>query len=168
MNAKTVIASALVSMAAFVGDPIPQATASILTNHSGTICKNYNDGEADRIEYLAKGTRSVKAGATQIICPLAREFSYDVGYGTVVYVDLQHTGNQKTTCTVYSHNSNGSLLESYTGSSTGSGSREIVFYLDDAYSWSDLAVLCTIPGSRKAIIMGVDLEQLGEGEYPDF
>lgn len=139
----------------------PQALADPFTNHSGTICKNYNAGEADFIDYLAKGTRSRKNGATSVICPLTRDTI--AGNGGGVYVDISHSSNATTTCTAFSHDTRGNQLAAASGTFTGTGFKEIFIPLIGAgksQSFSDYSVLCVIPGNYHGLILGVDLIEL--------
>ncbi|MFM8331664.1 MAG: hypothetical protein ACKN9T_08240 [Candidatus Methylumidiphilus sp.] len=135
----------------------PTAQAATVTNHSGTICKNYNDYEATKIDFLARGTQNSAAYATQVICPLTRAANSSAG--ATAYVDIYHYGYQTTSCTLYSYTNLGTLLGSASQSWSGSGARELSIYLGSGKSaaWSDYSVLCTIPGSTNGIVMGVDL-----------
>lgn len=139
----------------------PKAYAAVLTNHSGTICKNYNASEATEIDYLPSGTRSYKTSTTYVICPLTR--STTNSDGAYVFVDINHSGTQTTTCTAYSYNRAGALLASSSYSQTGSGHQQIPLPLSGlgkSEAYSDYSVLCSIPGSSAGLIMGVDLAEL--------
>ena len=140
----------------------PMASAQqVVTNHSGTICKNYNAGEVSYIDYLFNGTRVVTTTSpTAIICPLTRNTANV--QGAMVHVDVTHNGNQTTTCLAFSSNiGGGTLLAS--GSEppwTGSGSHRFNINLvgpGKSSVWSDYSVLCTIPGNAGGVINGVDL-----------
>jgi hypothetical protein len=136
----------------------PLASAAVATNHSGTICKNYNASQAIVIDFLASGTRSLVGATTSVICPLTRNTANT--NGARVYVDIKHTGSRTTRCTAYSYREDGALLASTSQSWSGSGFHEITLNLVGAgksTNYSDYSVLCTIPGNRNGIIMGVDL-----------
>ncbi|MGH8653914.1 MAG: hypothetical protein ACREYE_17860 [Gammaproteobacteria bacterium] len=138
----------------------PQALAGRYTNTSGTICKNYNAGEATLIDYFTNGTRSLKSGETAVICPLSRNTKRTLG--AIVYVDIQHSSSATTDCNAYSYNFNGDLLGSADGSFTGTGFQEIVIDLSGAgksAAFSDYSVLCYIPGDSVGRVLGVDLEE---------
>lgn len=134
-------------------------TPAVITNHSGVICKNYNDHDVTFIDYLTSGTRSSKTSATQIICGLTRNSSNS--NGAYVYVDLSHSVSGTTTCTAYSYEYTGALKAASPAVTwTGVGFKEILLNLTGASkssAWSDYAVLCTIPGNFVGTIRGVDL-----------
>ena len=138
----------------------PMASAQI-TNHSGTICKNFNAGEATLIDYFANGTRSLGASPTSIICPLTRDARVPANTnGALITVYVTHTGTQTTTCTGYSHRDPGTPLANATQSSTGSGSRLIQLDLrgtGKSSPGSDYSVLCTIPGNSNGVVHSVDV-----------
>lgn len=134
--------------------------AAVITNHSGTICKNYNNTEVGFVDYWQYGTRSLKTTAQYIICPLTRNTS--ASNGSLVDVDISHTANASTTCTAYSYSFTGTLLASQTLTWTGTGFHEFNFNLVGAgksTSWSDYSVLCNIPGNGVGIIRGIDLSE---------
>jgi len=138
---------------------VPLASA-VSANHSGTICKNYNAGDAAFIDYLPNGARSYRTYATALICPLTRNTSNS--NGAYVYVDVTTYGTQTVYCTAYSYNYNGTLLGSASQSWTGSGFHEFGLNLYGAgksSAWSDYSVLCTVPGNSSGLINGVDLSE---------
>lgn len=132
---------------------------AVITNHSGVVCKNYNDHDVTFIDYLTNGTRSSKTSATQIICGLTRNTSNS--NGAYVYVDLNHSVSATTTCTAYSYEYTGTLKAASTSVTwTGVGFHESLLNLTGASkssAWSDYVVLCTIPGNFVGTIRGVDL-----------
>jgi len=160
MNAKTALRMALTSGLIVAAAGIPAAMAGTVSNHSGTICKNYNRGDVDYIDYLSSGTRSYLAGSTSLICPLVRRTTNT--NGTYAYVDVYHNTTASTTCTLYSYTQSGGLLGSTSLSWTGTGFHEFPLYLGAGKStiWSDYAVICSIPGSYNGKIMGIDLSEL--------
>jgi len=134
--------------------------SAVITNHSGTICKNYNNDEVSFVDYFTYGTRSLKTSPQQILCPLTRNTSTSTG--AWVYVDIKHTSFATTTCVAYSYNENGVLLDSHTLSWTGTGVHEFELNLTGkgmSNAWSDYSVLCTIPGNGVATIMGIDVSE---------
>jgi hypothetical protein len=139
----------------------PQALAVPFTNTSGTICKNDNAGEANFIDYVAgKGTRSIKNGRTEVICPLTRDTQNSDG--AFVHVFLTHNGNRTTTCTAFSHDHRGTLLASNSETFTGPDFAILSISLDGAGksdAYSDYSVRCGIPGNSQGVILGVDLEE---------
>jgi hypothetical protein len=138
----------------------PMASAQI-TNHSGTICKNYNAEEATLIDYLTNGTRSYKTSATSIICPLTRDARNPSNTnGGRINIYVTHTGTQTTTCTAFSNRDPGEFLASSTQTSTGSGTRLLQLNLTGpgkSSPGSDYSVLCSIPGNSSGVVHSVDL-----------
>ncbi|KOR27629.1 hypothetical protein TI04_12925 [Achromatium sp. WMS2] len=135
-----------------------QATAAVIADHSGTICKNYNASDVSYIDYYSNGTVSKKSTSTLVVCPLARNTS-GVN-GAYVYVDLSHSGTLATTCTAYSYSYTGVLKASGSKTFTGSGFGELSISLVGAGksdAWSNYSVICTIPGGSAARVLGVAL-----------
>jgi len=159
MNKKSIITRSfallmfLVSLAA-----APYAGAAVITNHSATICKNYNGNEAGFVDYSANGIRSIKGSPQQIICPLTRNTSNSGG--AWVYVNIRHNNFRTTRCTAYSYDKTGNLRASVNQAWTGVGLHEFQFNLlgfGKSGPWSDYSVLCTIPGNNNSILYSVDL-----------
>jgi len=136
---------------------VPAVHASTVTNNSGTICKNYNAADATKVGFWANGTKSVATTPTKVICPLRRSTTNEDG--AMVYVDVKHSVNATTSCTLYSYEWTGALLGSVSSSETFSGFREFVLWLGSGKSngWSDYSLVCTIPPSGRGVLMGVDL-----------
>jgi len=160
MNVKTILAMGVGTglIAALTVTP-PVAVAGVITNHSGTICKNYDNFDVSYMDYLASGTMSSKGSNTQVICPLVRGSTS--AYGAYAYVDIMHVAWVSTQCTLYSYTDSGSLLGSYTLSWYGNGFHEFSLHLGSGRSntWSNYAVLCNIPGSYAARIIGIGLSE---------
>jgi hypothetical protein len=57
------------------------ASAREWTDHSGTICKNFNAGEVAYIDYFTTVTGRLKSGATQVIWPLTQNTESTYGAG---------------------------------------------------------------------------------------
>jgi hypothetical protein len=135
----------------------PWAGAGEWTDHSGTICKNYNAGEVGYIDYFVNGTRSLSSTGTSLICPLTRNTTGT--YGAYFYVNVTHSGTQTTYCSAYSHRYDGAYIASNSGNWTGSGSGLIGISLYGAnYSdtLSNYSVLCYVPGSGAGVLNTVD------------
>jgi len=136
----------------------PAALAVNFTNHSGTICQEYDVGQANTMDRFAYATRTSRVGSTYVVCPLTRDTTN--GNGAYAYVDVYHTAAATTSCTLYSYSYTGTLLASNSLSWTGTGFHE--FYLNaigagKSNTYSDYAVLCYIPGSYVGQVRGVDL-----------
>jgi len=130
----------------------PMASAAEWTDHSGTICKNYNAGEVTYIDYLVNGTRSLSPSSTYVICPLTRNTTGTNGAYFYVYV----TGNQPTSCTAYSYDSNGGFLAG--NSINGTGLLGISLYgSGNSTPYSNYSVLCYLPGNAASVVNTVDV-----------
>jgi hypothetical protein len=156
MEQKSLIASMAFAAALAV---VPVASAGpVITDHSGTICKNYHAGDVGFIDHLIDGTRSLKSSATWVICPLTRNTSND--YGATAYVDISHSGTQTTSCELFSYSDLGNLLGASGAVWTGSGFHEFFFNLSGflkSDAWSNYSVLCLIPGNASGLVIDVDL-----------
>ncbi|CAK0772444.1 conserved hypothetical protein [Gammaproteobacteria bacterium] len=140
---------------------VPAVSVGVATNHSGTICKNYNASDSNLMDYYSYGTGSLKTSTTSVICPLTRNTSS--GNGAYVYVNIKHTASNTTKCTAFSYSSTGNLLASASKTWSGSGTYEFALNLvgvGKSNSWSDYSVVCTIPGNMTGLIEGVDLSEL--------
>lgn len=151
----TAIASA-VSMIAMMG-AAPSVQAYAVTNHAGQICQPYDYYNAGRVDYLSTAARLQGASAGYLICPLTRAQNTAGAVG--VYVDVNNSSSATISCTLYSWRDNGGSLGSSSLSWTGSGWHEFYLTLTAAQvaSWSDLAVLCYIPGNYVGKITGLDV-----------
>ena len=135
----------------------PLAHAGVVTDHSGTFCKNSSPSDVSYIEYQPFGTRNTKGTSTQITCPLSR--STINSNGATVYVDIYHTGVQTTSCLFASYNVSGTAYGSAGDTWTGSGPHEFSLSLPSGYSdpWSNYVVVCTIPGNSNGAVLSMDL-----------
>jgi hypothetical protein len=164
MNLRFVMAALAAGFAVAAPAPMMAATVSTVSNHSGNICKNYNDTEVALVDYLPYGVRSSKFGYMSLICPLVR--STQGSAGAIAYVDIKHTMvPATTTCTLYSYNSSGGLLGSQSLTWTGLGFHEFAFSgigvwgVGRSNGWSDYSIICAIPGDYNGVIMGIDLSE---------
>lgn len=133
------------------------ASAAEWTDHSGTICKNYNASEVTFIDYFPNGTRNLRTGPTSVICPLTRNTTGT--FGAYFYIGVTHFGSQTTTCSAYSYHLNGAYACSGSGSYTGGGNGLIGISLygsgcSDALS--NYSIFCTIPGNGNGIVNAVN------------
>jgi hypothetical protein len=104
---------------------------------------------------------SLKSAVTEVICPLARVSTttnlWSVG------VTVSHFGSQKTTCTLYSFDTeNASLGTPQVRDWTGAGTGDITFWgpgglYPPAATWSYYSVRCLIPGNSAGFLTGVNL-----------
>lgn len=133
------------------GAPVAQAHE----NDSGTACHAYNAGEVTDIDYLARGVRNMASSPRYVICPV--DFVPTADGSITVYVDGQHTIAATTSCTLFSHNYDGTMLGSTSDSRQDvNGSWEMTLSLPagQASVWSYLSVLCYIPGNGTGLILG--------------
>jgi hypothetical protein len=132
--------------------------AEVLSDHSGTICKNYFPGDANLIGYGWWGTYSAKTSDTYVICPLTRNTGNR--NGAVVYVDVRHNNTQTTTCAAASVDFDGMFLASAIQTWTGSGLHEFGLNLagyGKSGPWSHYIVYCLIPGNYSSNVQSVNL-----------
>ncbi|MET3135053.1 hypothetical protein AAKU55_005356 [Oxalobacteraceae bacterium GrIS 1.11] len=151
------LTTALCASSAMFVAPDAHATDA---NHSGTICKNYNAGQALDIDYLPNGTRNSNAGARYVICPIVR--APTANNSASVWVGGTHSNNTvSTSCTLYSYGFLPNTLRgfaSFTVSATA-GDWERFLSLPVANYWDNLSLLCYIPGSYAGVITGIDVVQ---------
>jgi hypothetical protein len=148
----------LILLASWAASPV---AAAVWTNHSGTICKNYNYWEATLVDYFTDGTRSlVDSDSTPVICPLTRNTANSTG--ATVYVAVTHYGERTTTCTAYSYSRDGTLRASASQTWTGPDFHEFVLNLvgsGKSSAQSDYSVYCSIPGRGNGLVRSVDLSE---------
>jgi len=131
----------------------PMASAAEWTDHSGTICKNYNAGDVGYIDYFVNGTRSVSPTSYMyVLCPLARNTTGTNGAYVYVYV----TGPLTTYCTAYSHYYYGTFIASNSNSGTGLIGLNL-FGPGNSDALSNYSVLCALPGSGNAVLNSIDM-----------
>jgi len=131
-------------------------------NHSGTICKNYNGGEALDIDYEPYGTRNINANSRYIICPIVRAPTSD--NSAAVWVGGTHSNTSvTTTCTLYSYGFDPNTYRgsvSFTVSATsGDWERYLTLPSGQANYWDNLSLFCYIPGSAQSVITGIAVVQ---------
>ena len=134
------------------------AQAATYSHHSGTICKNYNAGEATLIDYLDYGARVTSSYGTSVICPLVRATTNSAG--ATADVDVYTSSNQYVSCTFTSYNyASNTPLGSVSASWTGTGFHEFGLYLPSGSStfWSTYSVRCYLPGNYSGVLKDVDL-----------
>ncbi|TAL43066.1 MAG: hypothetical protein EPN89_16465 [Methylovulum sp.] len=162
MNQKFTTVFRIVLPAILIGELalVSPVSAGVISNHSGTICTNYNAKDVTKIDRYSYGTRSLKTSATTVVCPLTRNTSSS--YGAYVYVDIYHASYATTKCTAFSYDEDGYLLTSTSAGWTGGGLHEFSLNLTglgSSSSFSDYSVVCSIPGGGAGIIQGVDLSE---------
>ena len=139
----------------------PLARAAVITNHSGTICKNLNAADVSYIDSLvSNATRSLKNATTWLVCPLTRNTINS--HGAMIYVDITHGGAnaQTTSCSVTSRSYFGQFLAIASQSWTGTGAHEFALDLTGAGKsdvGSNYSVVCSIPGNGNGLVHAVDL-----------
>jgi hypothetical protein len=135
----------------------PNTAHAVDTNHSGTVCRNYNAAEAKDIDSLPSGTRNLNASPRYVICPVVR-LPDDSDGGSIAIVSVYLNGyaasGQTITCTLNSYD--------YTGSFLGGNSVYLLtgtfeaFLQATAGYWSSANVLCLLPPSGKGIIYDIE------------
>jgi hypothetical protein len=127
------------------------------TNHSGTVCRNYNAAEAKDIDSLPSGTRNLNTSSRFVICPVVR-LPDDSDGGSIaivsVYLDGYAASGRTISCTLNSYDYNGSFLGATSAYSlTG---RFEAFLKATAGYWSSANVLCLLPPSGTGILYDIN------------
>jgi hypothetical protein len=134
---------------------VPETAHAANANHSGTICKNYDAGEALDIDYLPGGTRNLNANSRYVICPLV--IAATTNSSTKVHVDGYAVAGQTIYCTLYSYDNQGNFLGSQS-SSAQTGTFDVKLKVSTNSS-SALSVLCLLPPSAQGVIYDIDVAQ---------
>jgi len=134
---------------------ISSTAYAVNNNISGTVCKNYNAGEALDIDYLTFGVRNINANSRSVVCPIIRSPTASP-YSVSGYVDGTTYSGATISCTLSSYNYNGDFLGSQFFSV--SGTFDYFVSVTGAY-WSYASLLCSLPGSGNGIIYGMDVTQ---------
>jgi len=138
----------------FFGE-VPQAYA-VNANHSGTVCRNYNAGEALDIDYFYYGTRNISSTGKYVVCPIVRAPNAASGY-----IDGRIYDGETIYCTVYSVNYTGAYLGSTSFSVTGPTTfdRYFSFPSTQVSYWGNMSALCYLPGNGQGVIYDIDVIQ---------
>jgi hypothetical protein len=136
---------------------VPTTAHAANGNHSGTICKNYNAGQALDIDYLANGTRNLASSPRFVICPLVTAGTGSLN--TNLFVDGYAAPGQTIFCTVYSYSYKGAFLGSKSFPSAMTGTFDVYLSVPDGTVWGGLSVLCELPPSGQGVIYDINVEQ---------
>lgn len=121
-------------------------------NSSGTLCQNFNAGQALDIDYVANGVRNLNAATRPVICSIPR--SPLVGTETgVFFVDGTNTGANTTPCTLFIYSFGGVISQSFSFTGVGTYDQFVSFPTLGTFDYAD--VLCTLPASVGGTLFGV-------------
>lgn len=146
---KSIIVFSL-TLAAFFLTPFSIQAAPAI--HNGSICHNYNKGQANDLDFYTDGIKNASTGYRSVICPLVVTHTAGQTYGSV-YVDF----NTPTafSCTLYSY----SYYDTYLGSksaTTSTGASFVYLGTVPANTYSNHAVLCTLPPNYAGKIVAIE------------
>jgi len=122
----------------------------------GASCDNYNAGEANDIDRLVYGVRTLVASSRAVTCPLPRELT--VAGGTVV-VNGQVTAGSSMSITVYSYNNLGTtFFASKSTTPTANFSTPLNFTAAELPAAAQLTVLAILPASGQGIYASTSMD----------
>jgi hypothetical protein len=152
MKTLNALALFIVTSLAATMTPTSNALAAAVI-HSGSVCHNYNKGEANDPDFYVDGTKNSSTSSRSVICPLTVTHTSGQTTGTVV---VDFNTSTPFSCTLYSY----SYSDTYLGSSTvttGSGSSRYVYLgTVPANSLSNHSVLCTLPPNYAGKIVAIE------------
>jgi hypothetical protein len=147
---KTLIALGFTIAASMAGVLVPSSNVLAATAiHHGSICHNYDRGQANDPDFYADGVKNSATGGRYVICPLVVTHTSGQTTGSV-YIDA----NTPTpfTCTLYSYNWN----DTYLGSKSATVNGLTFIGTVPANSYSDHSVLCYLPANYTGKIVAIE------------
>jgi hypothetical protein len=120
--------------------------------HSGSICHNYNSGQANDLEFYTDGVKNRATTSRSVICPLVVTHTSGqiIGY---VWVDFKTP--TAFTCTLYSYTAYGTFWGSKTAT-TGTGASFVFIGYVPANTYSNHSVVCTLPANYVGKIVALE------------
>ncbi|WP_437926367.1 hypothetical protein WMF37_46215 [Sorangium sp. So ce291] len=156
MKSRSVMSALTLTAFAFASN-----ASALQINSHGASFQPYNARDATSIDYVAAGVRTLATTPTYVITSLDHNTSttgHKIYIDGAHYSDGLHPGTQTTTCTVYSHNYDGTMLASVSASASsvsGSWERIIDLTADQSPKWAYFSVLCSIPANKNGVLLGV-------------
>src|SRR3954452_24149117 len=80
-------------------------------NTTGTVCNNFNAGEAQDLDYVGTGVRIANTAARTVICAIPRS-PLAAGATLEFIVDGTNSGANSTTCTLFTYSFGGLITNS--------------------------------------------------------
>ena len=114
----------------------------------GTSCDNYNANEANDIDRLVYGIRTLIASSRNVVCGLPRDLG---AAGGSVVVNGETFGGVSMPITVYSYTKAGVFSGSKSASPTGLFSIPLFFNAAELPAANQLAALVTLPASAGGV-----------------
>lgn len=124
-------------------------------NNAGTICKNYDAGQALDIDYLVSGARNLATSSRYVICPVV--LSPNSNSNVKVHVNGFASSGQTIFCTLFGIDNTGVILGSKSFSSAMTGNFDVSLKVP-AKGSSNASVLCLLPPSSTGIIYDIDVQ----------
>jgi hypothetical protein len=123
-------------------------------NTSGTVCNNFNAGEAQDVDYVGNGVRIANTAARSVICAIPRS-PLAAGALPEFFVDGTNSGANSTSCTLFVYNFSGAITQSFSFTRTGTYDQAVTFPVGGVGTFDYADVLCTLPGSFGGVLFGV-------------
>ena len=154
MRIGTALALALVvGISGFLG--LSSKAYAVNLNIPGILCRNFNAAEVADIDYDPTAITVVNLDEAFVICPIVR--SPTSTNAVSVYVDGFATTGTTITCTLYSYNIDGSLVDAQTF--TAQPGKIDRFVTIPGVYWGNASVLCLLPGHGWGAIFDIDVVQ---------
>jgi hypothetical protein len=122
-------------------------------NTSGTVCNNFNAGQAQDVDYLGTGVRNLNASPRTVVCAIPRS-PLQAGATPQFFVDGTNSGTNTTFCTLFTYSFGGTITQSFSFSRTGTYDQFVSFAANGVGTFDYASVVCTLPGSAGGTLFG--------------
>ena len=129
---------------------------AVNSNISATTCRNYKAEEAADIFYAPWGVFNQNTNSRYVICPIVR--SPTSTNAVSVFVDGSTAAGSAISCTLYSYDINGQLLQGR-GFTSPSGTTFDQFLSVQGVYWGTASLLCLLPGNETGVLYDIDVVQ---------
>jgi hypothetical protein len=123
-------------------------------NTSGTVCNNFNAGEAQDVDYVGTGVRIANAAARTVVCAIPRS-PLAAGAIPEFFVDGTNSGANSTSCTLFTYSFTGAITQSFFFTRTGTYDQLVTFAANGVGTFDYADVVCTLPGGFGGILFGI-------------
>jgi hypothetical protein len=117
-------------------------------NTSGTVCQNFNAGQALDIDYLANGVRNINPSPRPVVCAVPRSPLQPTATAAQFFIDGVNAAGTTTSCTLFVYTFGGAISQSSTFTLPGFVSLPLIGPFDY------VSVLCTLPGNPGTVLFG--------------
>jgi hypothetical protein len=122
-------------------------------NTSGTICNNFNAGQAQDLDYVVTGVRNANASPRAVICAVPRS-PLAAGAAPSFFVDGTNSGANTTSCTLFTYSFGGAITQSFSFTGVGTYDQFVSFAVNGVGTFDYASLLCTLPGSFGGVLFG--------------